>query len=61
MHAIAEEVAQHVAVGDLDAAVLVLGVSMSKLAALNESMVSLQRELLERGADYRRAMSNPGS
>ena len=52
---IADEVAQHVADNDLDAAVLVLGVSGNKLRAVMDSAAELQRRLQDAGADWQRA------
>jgi len=56
--AIADELAEHVASNKLDAAILVLGVSHGQLAALNESMVEMQRRLQDAGADWQRALGN---
>jgi HD-like signal output (HDOD) protein len=52
---IADEVAEHVGKGDLDAAYLVIGVSHGKLAELNESMAEMQQQLKKAGADWERA------
>ena len=55
---IADEVQRHVAADKLDSAVLVLGVSHSRLAELNESMREMQRQLQNAGADYKRALGD---
>lgn len=60
VRSIAEEVAEHVAAGDLDSAILVLGVSHGKMAELHESMGELQKQLAEAGANWKRALGRSG-
>jgi hypothetical protein len=53
---IAEEVQEAVANDNLDGAYLVVGVSHGKLAALEQSMVDMQKRLDEAGANWKRAL-----
>ena len=57
---IADEVAELVAAGDLDSAILVLGVSHGKMAELRESMGELQKQLDDAGADWKRPLGRSG-
>ncbi len=56
LHGIVDEVEQHLADGDLDAAALVLGVSQGKIGRFAESYSGLQSKLHDEGARGERAL-----
>lgn len=53
--AINDEVQEAIANGDLDGAVLVLGVSGAKFTDVTASAAALQKRLIDDGADWERA------